>query len=202
MEFVNAFGDAFFSEENLWSPFTAAHEATDEKYPEVYSSKMETVISILLSNGTQRILDGNNNAAIYYATLAFYFEEWIAINLRKTKATFSLTKVLELNDADEHTLVSYYRKRNSCSCLDEKYKEVKSVKKMGFCCNPSCTHPGRVVERSTMFSCTRCCSVNYCSVECQKASWKEHREVCGKIGKKKAAFNSEQQSAFGKKDDE
>ena len=92
-------------------------------------------------------------------------------------------KVVELLSADDHTVVQFFRKRIPCSCLDEKYKEVKSVKKMGLCRNPNCSLPdhGRV-ERSKMFSCARCGNVNYCSVECQRAIAAE----------KKAALSTEQ----------
>jgi hypothetical protein len=31
------------------------------------------------------------------------------------------------------------------------YKEVKSIKKMGFCCNQTCSLPERKVQRSKMF---------------------------------------------------
>ena len=114
----------------------------------------------------------------------------MAVFLHKTRAVPNLTKAYEWHAADDHTLVSYYRKRISCSCLDEKYKEVKSVKKMGRCYNLNCHHPDGRVERSKMFSCTRCGVANYCSVECQRADWKEHKEFCDTSAEIKAAFNS------------
>ena len=116
----------------------------------------------------------------------------MAVTWHKTVTMANVTKLADLISADDHTLVSYYRKRISCSCLDQKYEEVKSVKKMGRCYNQNCSHPGGKVERSKMFSCTRCGVASYCSVECQRAAWKEHREKCDKIVQVKAAFNTNQ----------
>jgi hypothetical protein len=94
--------------------------------------------------------------------------------------------------ADEHTLVKYLRKNIPCKCLDEKYKEVKSITKMGVCFNSQCSIPDRMVERKSMLYCTRCRQVNYCSAECQKAAWPEHKELCNKImAEDKADFNSQ-----------
>ena len=144
---------------------------------------------MLLVNGTQHILNGDNNFARFNAKLAYYFEEWTAVYIGKTNAVVNWTKVMELCVADDHTLVQYYRKRIPCSCLDKKYKAVKSVKKMGVCCNPNCSV--QKVERRKMFCCTGCGEINYCSIECQKADWKSHKEFCGSIAEDKAAFQSE-----------
>ena len=125
------------------------------------------------------ILDAYDNSDVQQcAMLACYFEEWMACKVHETKDVMNWTKIHELLAADDHTLVSYYRKRIPCSCLDKKYKEVKSVKKMGFCYNSNCSQ-GRKVERSKMFCCTQCGVANYCSVECQKADWRRHEQFCG-----------------------
>ena len=190
-DFINAFFAEFISQDILGEGFFTAYEATKDEYADVYSSELGTVISILLCNGTQRILQGDNRKAAFCATLACYFEDYVAV-VHKTKAISNWSKVVELYDADDHTLVSYYRKRIPCACLDEKYKEVKSVKKMGVCYNLTCSQPGRMKERSKMFSCTRCGVANYCSVECQRADWKIHKKNCDSIVEESAACRSNQ----------
>ena len=172
--------------------FRTAHQATIDEYAEVYVSKLDTVISMLLAKGTQRIIEERNHNAQLFAALVCYFEDFIAVCLRKSQALFSWAKFHELLSADDHTLVSFYRKRIPCACLDEKYTEVKSIKKMGNCHNLNCSHPDGKVERSKMLSCTRCDYGNYCSVQCQKADWKGHKQICGTFAEMKAAFNSSQ----------
>ena len=191
-DFINAYIAAFFSVEQVGLAFITAYRATKVEYADVYDSKMDTVISIFLSNGTQRILNGDCGPAQLYAAIAGFFEDTEAVYLRKSQSTPNVSKAFDFCDADDHTLVSFYRKRIPCSCLDKKYKEVKSVKKMGQCYNPGCSHPGRKVERSKMFTCTRCGVANYCSFECQRADWKRHKHSCGNIAEMKAAFKPHQ----------
>ena len=192
--FINAYLHAFTSQDDVGNGILAAGCATSKEYADVYSSKMDTVVSILLASGTQRILDEHNDIAQRYAMLACFFEDYNAVFLRKTQATPDCSKLMELHGADDHTLVSFYKKRIPCACLDEKYKEVKSIKKMGICHNVSCSHPERKVERSKMFSCTRCGVANYCSVGCQRADWKTHKQICGCTAAeiKAELFNSNQ----------
>ncbi len=192
-DFIIEFIDALYSQgsnANMRDAFLAAHEVTEEEFADVYSSKLEIVVSMLLSIGAQLVIEGQDHDARFYATLACHLEEWRAVKIRKTKATLSWAKVIELGEADDHTFIAYYRKRIPCSCLDKKYKEVKSVKKMGYCYNPSCSLPNHMAERSKMFCCARCGEPNYCSIECQKADWKNHKEVCERLAERKAAFAS------------
>ena len=81
-------------------------------------------------------------------------------------------------DPDEHTLISFFKKRISCSCLDGMYKQVKSMKKLGICYNFYCTLPYCRAERNLMKSCSGCRSVNYCSRACQKMDWLRHKGYC------------------------
>ena len=135
-------------------------------------------IKFCLAEGTKFILDGNSDDARLCAVLALEMKSAEAAELPDDQ------KMLELLDGDEHTLVQFFRKQIPCSCLDEKYKEVKSITKMGICFNKtSCPLPGNMAVRSKMFRCTGCLHghiVSYCSRECQEAHWSVHKEDCGK----------------------
>lgn len=105
--------------------------------------------------------------------VASFFEVWKC-------GTFGTKQpeLFETNHADIHTLVSFFRRNIPCSCLDEKYKEVKSVTRVGLCHNPNCSLPGHLVKRRKMLYCTRCGTTNYCSRECQVEDWPRHRKNC------------------------
>eukprot|EP00984_Skeletonema_dohrnii_P009857 scaffold3797_cov91-Skeletonema_dohrnii-CCMP3373.AAC.12 len=170
-----------------------AMKAVDKKYPEVLhdSSKMKHILSYFLSGGTGHILSGDDDDARTTSAMIVVFEECIASKVNKTKAGVHAQKFFEILIADDHTLVSFFRKRIACSCLDKKHKEVKSIKKMGFCNNKKCPLPGGKVERSKMLYCTRCRHAYYCSRDCQEAAWSDHREDCKEKAERNAKFEQE-----------
>ncbi len=104
----------------------AAIEAVDKKYPEVFNdySKMKEILSYFSSRGTHQILIGDKNTAHATAAVIIMFEELIAVSLHQTKAVMNMHKLMEMYHSDDHTLISFYRKRTPCSCLDAKHKEV------------------------------------------------------------------------------
>ncbi len=154
---------------------------------------MEKVVLYLLCIGTTHFLDGNTHYGVCGAAyFAIYLEQFIAGVFHKKQATIVWTKIIETLEADEHTLVRFLQKRVPCSCLDEKYKEVKSITKMGICGNPECSLPERKAARSKMLYCTRCCAVNYCTQECQVADWQRHRKFCNSLVARKAEFDTKE----------
>jgi len=172
---------------SLFDGFDNVYEKTKTKYADVWNdaTMLESVISFLLSTGTDLILEGKN--ARFHAMNAIFLEHWGKNKVHNTPPQPTLnwgnklaewSKLTELLRSDDHTLVSFFRKRIPCKCLDQKYKAVKSITKMGICWNPCCSLPGRKAERSKMFYCTQCVSVNYCSRECQEANWPMHKHAC------------------------
>eukprot|EP00984_Skeletonema_dohrnii_P009774 scaffold3759_cov124-Skeletonema_dohrnii-CCMP3373.AAC.11 len=91
----------------------AARAATNEQYPELWDesskSKLKLVASFYLFNATQHVLEGNIEGAQLFAAIACFFQEYIAVCVDKQKAMKHSTKVLELVQADLHTLVKYLK---------------------------------------------------------------------------------------------
>jgi len=156
---------------------------------------LEGVASFFVTRATQLYIgeemapDINIRYAHGHAAFACYFEQTRAVLMNESFAV-NWAKVTELLTGDDHTVVKYLRKRIPCSCLDERYKEVKSVKKLGICFNFDCPIPGRKVERGKMLNCTVCGEANYCSRECQKAHWSTHKKECQRLAEEKARFDS------------
>ena len=153
---------------------TASSASTNTTNVSRNISNRKCINPCCLAKGTKFILDGKSDDARLPALVALFTK-----NANTDKPVLlDRQKTLELLDGDEHTLVQFFRKQIPCSCLDEKYKEVKSIPKMGICYNEdSC---GKMAVRSKMLRCTRCRNVNYCSRECQEADWPSHKHVCGK----------------------
>mmetsp|Transcript_31481 Transcript_31481/g.53300 ORF Transcript_31481/g.53300 Transcript_31481/m.53300 type:complete len:275 (-) Transcript_31481:168-992(-) len=178
---------------NAANAILEAMAAVDKKCPEVLhdSSKMKHILSYFSTVGTDHILNGDDDDARTTSAVIVVFEEFIASKVNKTKAGVCTQKLMEMVIADDHTLVSFFRKRITCSCLDKKHKEVKSIKKMGYCNNEKCPLPDGKVERSKMLYCTRCRYAYYCSRDCQETHWSDHREVCKKKAEENAKFEQE-----------
>jgi hypothetical protein len=160
------------------------HQAVFGNYEDVCSdeTKMGLLSSFIVARGSQYILDDSNTKACRCASLAYYLEQYTAVVLKEalSPANMNMVKAFELGVADKHTLVKFFKKRIPCTCLDHTYKEVKSIPKMGLCCNVLCDQPGRSATRKSMLKCTRCRQVNYCSRECQVAHWPVHKTFCDK----------------------
>ena len=183
LRFISTFIDEYTAGLDREHPIFAISNATKaaiKKYPDAVgdSAKMGWIISQILASGTKEIINGETDDARHSASIAIFFEEMIAIKFHKTQATSNHAKVAEMLHCDEHTLVKYFRKHIPCKCLDDKYKEVKSITRMGICSNPECSLPRGKVERKGMLHCIRCRKEYYCSRECQEAHWPRHREWC------------------------
>mmetsp|Transcript_29811 Transcript_29811/g.46743 ORF Transcript_29811/g.46743 Transcript_29811/m.46743 type:complete len:281 (+) Transcript_29811:231-1073(+) len=195
--FHKSFQEAVIGDLTLSNCLLAANSAAMDKFPEVRndSAKMGSVISYFLWSGTEHFLEDNYGSAKVAATIARFIEQFIAVELKLTQAELNWPKIEEmLIRSDVHTLVKFFRHRIPCSCLDEKYEEVKNTAKMGICYNEHCNLPNRTTERSKTMYCSRCRCATYCSRECQKTAWKVHKSNCDKVAKIQAQFDARQQN--------
>jgi hypothetical protein len=155
---------------------------TKRTHPNVWedANKLDWIISFLCSVGSQLLLNGGDGEqrCRLLAFTASLLEQHVAYHLRQTRSELKSYKTYELVSADRRMLISFFKKRIPCQCLDEEYNQVKSMKKMGICCNLNCALPERRVVRSKMLTCTGCRDVNYCSPECQLVDWKIHKHEC------------------------
>ena len=149
-------------------------------------------------DGTEDFLQGNYVDARSFATIARYLEQYIAVELKHTQALYlyNWPKIYETYYADEHTHVKFLRHRIPCSCLDEKYEEVKHITKMGICYSGECSIRDKYnrVERSKAKYCSRCRCATYCSRECQIADWSRHKTDCDRNAAMIAKFEAKQKN--------
>ena len=153
-----------------------------EVNPEVWNNAdyRQMAIDILLSIGTNMILDGSNHRMAQYfgiciSTLECYDGEGDsekAQNLAQVKVLRSLPFGSGVRDA-----LKFYTKRVACSCLKDSYKHArKTLPKIGMCDNCQ-----QVKERASLMTCGRCKVPLYCSRECQVANVPAHKEECSKF---------------------
>ena len=179
--FMIAFTEKFYADldKEGHDPFIEAFGTTRDEFPEVVRDHgmMELILSYLLFRCVQRFIEGDEHDLISIdIAFASFFEQYIAIFFQKSHAIIDWTKIMELlGGVDKHTVVHYLKNRIPCSCLDDKYKEVKSIKRMCFCYNVNCS---RKMERKKRLTCTRCTRACYCSAECQKDHWPKHKVKC------------------------
>ena len=168
--------------------FDAAQAKYAKEIPSMY--KIERITSCFLSEGAKSILDGNYDDGRIFAMAVKYVENAVIALAQKQSRSdlerLDCAALMELFISDEHTLVHFFRKRIPCSCLDGKYKEVRTIPKTGYCCSSQCPLPDRTAVRSKMVYCARCRKANYCSRECQVAAWPKHREICCKTAEEMA----------------
>jgi len=73
----------------------------------------------------------------------------------------------------ERSVVRFFCRRITCSCLDEKVVAVHPQPKTGLC-----DHCDSRIKQKDLWKCTGCNAFQYCSKKCQKASWPSHKEIC------------------------
>jgi hypothetical protein len=166
--------------------FAYGMQASQMKRVDVWGDvkKLEHIKSYFLSVGTKKLVEGNDGEDVaVIAYFARFFEQYI--ESFEERKPMSAAKTYELLFLDHRTIVSFFKNRIECTCLNEEYEKVKGMPKMGICSNVNCKLPKRRVERSKgkLHCCSKCRQRDYCSRACQKADWSNHKRTCGKAEK-------------------
>jgi hypothetical protein len=110
--FAEKFTAVLFAADGPNNLFLEAMVATEKLFPGMWKNaeKLELIKSFCLSRGAEAALHGDINRAHFDAFAAKYLEQWIDVELRRTKAVTGSMKLAELLTADEHTLVRFFTK--------------------------------------------------------------------------------------------
>jgi len=181
-KFLDSFAEATseFSKETGMDLMRFFDQSCNKTYPSVWRdpNQRKMLISILLSMGTNALLIGGRRSDMIRAKV--FISTILLLEHFEVKGDFGLAMVSSMQTAkdtthgEERELLRFFSKRISCSCLKDKYSDAKeSQQKMGICdrCQVK-------LERKSLMLCSRCKSIQYCSVECQHADWSNHKKLC------------------------
>ena len=71
------------------------------------------------------------------------------------------------------SLLRFYKTNIDCNCLDELTLQAESNPKFGIC--RCCS---KQFDTSKLFLCGGCKRVQFCSIECQRQNWVDHKKEC------------------------
>ena len=163
-----------------------ALKITCNKYPEVVNNEnnLDVVKKGIVSNGVSYLL-GRKKRSHYLelflgcAMALMYIDTYaptsrVSAGLLSTRNAKDYVTNVDILNGCQRSLVKYFVKQIPCKCLDELYSQVKKVTpKTGICANCKETK-----ARSSLYICTGCERIQYCSRACQMANVSEHKTSC------------------------
>ena len=168
--------------ESLQNKGMFAKNMYSQKYQKIWSNsdRLNWMVSALIAIGTELVLQGAPVSCLGLEVIAHSetLNQYLLAKVHKIQPAMNCSRILDLQHADMLRSVSYMKKRIPCSCLDAKYKEVKSLPKKSVC-----SKCAKKVGLSSLMSCESCRKAHYCSKACQEGEWKFHKVEC-KIWKK------------------
>ena len=149
---------------------------TFTRHQEVWDNKRyrEMAVNIFIAIGTNSMLS-KKRADSFLAHAIVVLENYDGIN-KTLNGPVIAAKLRDLlgSSAKHRDELKFYRKRTTCSCLKDMHLEArKTLPKLGIC-----HHCGEEKERRLLMVCGKCKISQYCSKECQSASWPAHKSGC------------------------
>ena len=138
-------------------------------------------INIMMSIGTNLLLSEDEKGAHDLIPTLVTLEGYVGRGDISQYSRTSARKIRYIGSGGQNSMKrdtkKFYRKRIACKCLKEMHLEArKSPPKLGVC-----YHCKEVKERALLMVCGRCRISQYCSRECQIASWPRHKCDCGAL---------------------
>lgn len=180
IQFMTSFFKSFTVDINLHKIKSALKDASD-KFPDAVNNDTNREIfkKTLVCNGVLSLLQTRWADSFGCAAAFMYIDSYASSSLMspgvidQRDAKVLMTN-LDIISGCRRSLVKFYVNRIPCKCLDELYSRVRSTTtKMGICSNCKETK-----ARSSLYLCTGCERIDYCSKACQLADVPNHKKFC------------------------
>ena len=137
--------------------------------PETLRYMDENSVKLALALATDGLLLGDENIPLVRSFCQLALEVEMRIG---GPAKSHLLKQFHKSRTDRG-LKLLLAKQIPCRCLDETKAAAKPEARTCIC-----LFCGNERSRAEIFQCTRCNLVEYCSKDCQRKDWKDHRSLC------------------------
>ena len=128
------------------------------------AEKMKVVRAYLKASATSFYLEGEMNKAAGLSACLLAVEDL---------TVFDESRMKELLDGDRDTIATFLSTQITCSCLDR--RKPKAL----------CQYCNKADRSKLLQQCSACFSVSYCSRECQRDDWRNHKKSCKRISARK-----------------
>lgn len=145
-----------------------------ERHPQLWNDKDTCMmaVDILISFTVSCFLSGGDiDAGRTIALALLYLTEYDGLESLDTAAYASAALRRDIVCGNDRDILRFYSKRIPCACLKELYNQSKDrLPKDGYCHNCK-----KVFNRSDLMVCGDCRIIQFCSKECQRECWPEHK---------------------------
>jgi hypothetical protein len=187
--FIDTFFKCFFSpnQSSIMDAVVAGLTDAYSKFPDAVNddTNRQFVKKNFIYNGTSAIIKGaidSRNMSLGCATALMLIDSYnpsspVSAGTFDERDAKDYVRNGDILNGCQRSLVKFFMKQIPCNCLDELYSKLRSTTpKMAAC--PGCRQ--RKVRKS-MYICTGCERITYCSKACQLEHVSIHKEHCKRL---------------------